>query len=114
MGVVIRRGPSKSVATLLWKSKTDQFQLGQWFKGRIYERRSDLFARRQALSLLCDEWEIAHRNGRLMDSDFARSVPQGAADGRLEAGRLTTRGVVGEIRLFDFNEMTFEPIEAPY
>lgn len=49
-----------------------------------------------------------------MDSDFARSVPQGAADGRLEAGRLTTRGVVGEIRLFDFNEMTFEPIEAPY
>jgi hypothetical protein len=30
------------VATLLWNRKTDEFQLGQWLKGRIYERRSDL------------------------------------------------------------------------
>jgi hypothetical protein len=42
MGLVIRRGPSKSVATVLWNRKTDEFQLGQWLKGRIYERRSDL------------------------------------------------------------------------
>jgi len=41
-GLVIRRGPSKCVATLLWNRKTDEFQLGQWLKGRIYERRSDL------------------------------------------------------------------------
>jgi hypothetical protein len=43
-GLVIRRGPSKCVATLLWNRKTDEFQLGQWLKGRIYERRSDLSA----------------------------------------------------------------------
>jgi len=42
VGLVIRRGPSKCVATLLWNRKTDEFQLGQWLKGRIYERRSDL------------------------------------------------------------------------
>jgi hypothetical protein len=42
VGLVIRRGPSKSVATLLWDRRRDKFQLGQWFKGRIYERRSDL------------------------------------------------------------------------
>jgi hypothetical protein len=42
MGLVIRRGPSKCVATLLWNRKTDKFQLGQWLKGRIYERRCDL------------------------------------------------------------------------
>lgn len=42
IGLVIRRGPSKCVATLLWNRQTDQFQLGQWLKGRIYERRSDL------------------------------------------------------------------------
>lgn len=42
VGLVIRRGPSKSVATLLWNRKTDDFQLGQWLKGRIYERRCDL------------------------------------------------------------------------
>lgn len=42
VGLVIRRGPSKSVATLLWNRRTDEFQLGQWLRGRIYERRSDL------------------------------------------------------------------------
>lgn len=42
VGVVIRRGPSKRVCTLLWDRTTDAFQLGQWFHGRIYERRSDL------------------------------------------------------------------------
>jgi hypothetical protein len=41
-GLVIRRGPSKAVATILWNRNTDEFQLGQWLKGRIYERRSDL------------------------------------------------------------------------
>ncbi len=42
IGLVIRRGPSRCVATLLWNRETDEFQLGQWLKGRIYERRSDL------------------------------------------------------------------------
>lgn len=40
--VVIRRGPSKQVATIGWNLKDDTFTLGQWLKGRIYERRSDL------------------------------------------------------------------------
>lgn len=42
IGLVIRRGPSRSVATLLWDRRRDEFRLGQWFKGRIYERRCDL------------------------------------------------------------------------
>ena len=42
IGVVIRRGPAKAVATLLWDRQNDTFQLGQWFRGRIYERRCDL------------------------------------------------------------------------
>lgn len=42
LGLILRRGPSNSVATLLWNRKTDRFQLGQWLKGRIYERRCDL------------------------------------------------------------------------
>jgi hypothetical protein len=40
--LVIRRGPSKEVASILWDRRTDEFTLGQWLKGRIYERRSDL------------------------------------------------------------------------
>jgi hypothetical protein len=42
VGLIIRRGPSKQVATMLWDRQRDRFELGQWFKGRIYERRSDL------------------------------------------------------------------------
>ena len=42
VGLVIRRGPSKSVCTVLWDRKRDKFKLGQWMRGRIYERRSDL------------------------------------------------------------------------
>ena len=42
VGLVIRRGPSKHVATFLWDRSNDEFHVGQWLKGRIYERRSDL------------------------------------------------------------------------
>jgi hypothetical protein len=42
VGVVIRRGPSKQVCTLQWDRRDDDFQVGQWLRGRIYERRSDL------------------------------------------------------------------------
>lgn len=41
-GVVFRRGPSKLVCTLGWNRLDDTFTRGQWLKGRIYERRSDL------------------------------------------------------------------------
>ena len=42
VAVAIRRGPSNSVCTLLWDRQRDSFHLGQWLKGRIYERRCDL------------------------------------------------------------------------
>ena len=42
VGLVIRRGPSKTVCTVLWNRKRDTFKLGQWMRGRIYERRCDL------------------------------------------------------------------------
>jgi hypothetical protein len=44
IGLVIRRGPSKSVCTVLWNRERDTFKLGQWMRGRIYERRCDLSA----------------------------------------------------------------------
>jgi hypothetical protein len=42
VGVVWRRGPSKQVCSILWDRAKDTFELGQWLKGRIYERRADL------------------------------------------------------------------------
>jgi hypothetical protein len=40
--VVFRRGPSKWVQLIKWDTVTDTFEPGQWFHGRIYERRADL------------------------------------------------------------------------
>jgi hypothetical protein len=40
--VIFRRGPSKQVLLIKWDRKKDTFKNGQWFKGRIFERRCDL------------------------------------------------------------------------
>ena len=40
--VIFRRGPSKRVLLIGWNTSNDSFQIGQWLKGRIYERRCDL------------------------------------------------------------------------
>ncbi|GJG94110.1 hypothetical protein [Cupriavidus pauculus] len=40
--VVIRRGPSRKTALIGWDRRRDKFEVGQWFNGRIDERRSDL------------------------------------------------------------------------
>ncbi len=40
--VIFRRGPSKWVQLIKWDTKSDTFEPGQWFNGRIYEKRSDL------------------------------------------------------------------------
>jgi hypothetical protein len=40
--VVFRRGPSDWVQLIRWDTRTDTFQPGQWYHGRIFERRSDL------------------------------------------------------------------------
>lgn len=42
VGVVFRRGPVNAVCSILWKRDTDEFQIGQWLRARIYERRADL------------------------------------------------------------------------
>ncbi len=38
--VVIRRGPYKTVRTIQWDRRKDTCTLGQWMRGRIYERRT--------------------------------------------------------------------------
>ena len=40
--VVFRRGPAKQTLVLTWDLASDTLTEGQWLKGRIYERRSDL------------------------------------------------------------------------
>ena len=40
--VIFRRGPSKWTQLIKWNTKNDTFEYGQWFKGRIYEKRCDV------------------------------------------------------------------------
>lgn len=40
--VIFRRGPTRLVRLLAWNLAKDTIEPGQWFKGRIYERRCDL------------------------------------------------------------------------
>ena len=42
VAVIFRRGPSKWVQIIKWNLETDEFIPGQWFHGRIYEKRCDL------------------------------------------------------------------------
>lgn len=42
VGVVLRRGPSAWAQLIRWDRQTDAFEPGQWFHGRVYERRCDL------------------------------------------------------------------------
>lgn len=42
VAVVFRRGPSKRVLLVHWRTDSDEFVEGQWLKGRVYERRCDL------------------------------------------------------------------------
>lgn len=42
VAVIFRRGPSKWVQIIKWDLTNDTFEPGQWFRGRIYEKRCDL------------------------------------------------------------------------
>jgi hypothetical protein len=42
VGVIFRRGPSKQIRLIGWNLKDDTFEPGQWLKGQIYARKSDL------------------------------------------------------------------------
>jgi hypothetical protein len=42
VGVIFRRGPTRWVQIIRWDTERDIFEAGQWFNGRIYERRGDL------------------------------------------------------------------------
>ncbi len=65
LGLVLRRGPSAWVRLSLWHTDRDEFVHGQWFAGRVYERRSDIspdgslfvyFARRSSNPSGQDTW----------------------------------------------------------
>jgi hypothetical protein len=60
--VVFRRGPSRWVQLLRWYTATDAFEPGQWFRGRIYEKRSDLSPNGELLIYFAAKFERATKD----------------------------------------------------
>lgn len=42
--VIFRRGPSRQTCLIAWDRRTDTFEVGQWFRGRVYPERCDISA----------------------------------------------------------------------
>ena len=76
VAVIFRRGPSKWVQVIHWNTETDMFTPGQWFHGRVYEKRSDL-SPSGALLIYAARKEKAytHRDKEYMPSWTAISRP---------------------------------------
>ena len=62
LGLCSCRGPSKCVLLIEWDISNDTFQLGQWFKGRIYERRCDLSPRGDFLLYFAANYRKPYRS----------------------------------------------------
>jgi hypothetical protein len=61
--VIFRRGPSKQVALIAWDMGQDKFTVGQWLKGRIYERRCDLSPSGDLLVYFAANWKYGRGPG---------------------------------------------------
>lgn len=68
--VVLRRGPSAWARLSAWNTADDTFEHGQWFRGRVYERRCDVspdgrlfvyFAAKQGRATAEDSWIAVSR-----------------------------------------------------
>jgi hypothetical protein len=61
--VILRRGPSRHVALIAWNTHHDTFEVGQWFKGRIYEHRCDLSPKGEWFIYFAASWKKRHAPG---------------------------------------------------
>lgn len=62
VGVIFRRGPSSQVLLIKWNLERDIFETGQWFKGRVYERRCDLSPEGDMLLYFAANWRKPYRS----------------------------------------------------
>ncbi len=61
--VIFRRGPSKQVRLIGWDVATNRFELGQWFKGRIYAEKSDLSPSGKSLIYYAAKYNYGSEHG---------------------------------------------------
>ena len=75
IGVVLRRGPTNWVRLSLWHTDTDRIEHGQWMKGRVYERRSDVSPDGRLFAAFVRQTGGREREGGGADTWLALSEP---------------------------------------
>jgi hypothetical protein len=58
--VIFRRGPSRHVLMIRWWLVSNTFEIGQWFKGRVYADRSDLSHNGELLVYFAGSWRAPY------------------------------------------------------
>ena len=81
VGVVFRRGPANSVCSILWKRDRDEFQIGQWLRARLYERKA-------AERLLQEAVEAALDVNAHVIAELSSNVPDDSYQGFLRMAEL--------------------------
>lgn len=71
IGVIFRRGPSHQVQIIRWNTADDIFEPGHWFKGRIYERRSDLTPDGTKLVYFASKQQLHAKRAEIGEEFFA-------------------------------------------
>ena len=61
LAIIFRRGPTNWTQLISWNLKDDSFTFGQWFHGRIFERRSDLSPSGKYLLYFAGDWRRKRR-----------------------------------------------------
>lgn len=113
VAVVFRRGPTRHVELIRWDLAADTIERGQWLKGRIYERRSDLSPDGSLLVAFVATYETGLRTWTAISRPPFLSAlalwPKGDAWGGGGLFRTQT-----ELRLnHKANEMTADPEHQP-
>jgi hypothetical protein len=75
LGVVLRRGPAAWARLSLWHTDSDTFEHGQWIRGRVFERRSDLSAAGSLFIAFIRTTAARLRDGQRADTWIAISRP---------------------------------------
>lgn len=95
----------KSISPVWTLRKIAHPEIGAPVGKGCYWEEHQLVHQLSGATLDCPQWEWA-------DLDGTRLV--WATGGKLFSGSVLAEGLVNETQLFDFNEMMFSPIEAPY
>jgi hypothetical protein len=132
VALILRRGPARWYHLIAWRTDTDTFEHGAWFRGRIYEDRCDLSPDGELFlyfALQGSRWATGSMSFLSRDVgslDVEGAVEGGQAAGAEWSGRdlannliYTRAGCVfrrrgtDDIQLADFNNLTPDPQPAP-